>query len=329
MPIAIDQATWIAAAPRSDRTAIVTSRESGDAELVLDQLAPSHTWVDYIAGTLYELDTDLEHGFDAAMLTEIPVGAGLSSSAALELAVARLAVELAGARWDAARAAVAAQRAENEFVGMPCGIMDQLIVATATSSNAMLLDCRSLEAHLVPVPTTATIVILDTGTRRRLVESAYENRRRACEHAAKVCGVPALRDATLEMLDTSRVDTVSHRRARHVVTENTRVIEAARRLTSSDLDGFGKLMNESHLSLRDDFEVSSPALDAITDIARRQPGCYGARVTGGGFAGCAVALVATDRVEDFVRTVGPEYDTVTGSTSTLYPTAAAAGVDLL
>lgn len=212
MPIAIDYAAWVAAAPRSDRTAVVTSREFGDARLDLDQLTPTHTWVDYVAGTLRELDAEVDQGFDAMMLTEIPVGAGFSSSAALELAVARLAVELVGAPWDPVQAAIAAQRAENEFVGMPCGIMDQLIVATATSGNAMLLDCRSLETQPVPVPPTATVVILDTGTRRRLVESAYESRHSACRHAATLLGVPALRDATVEMVDGAPLDSVTRRR---------------------------------------------------------------------------------------------------------------------
>ncbi len=329
MPIAIDQATWIAAAPREDRSVDITSIELGTARFDLDRLETSRTWADYVAGTLSELGLDLEHGFDAVVRTDIPVGAGLSSSAALELGIARLAAELGRVPWDPIAAALAAQRAENEFVGMPCGIMDQLIVAGGVRGHALLLDCRSLDTHKVFVPATATIVILDTGTRRRLVESAYEDRRNACERAAAALGVPALRDATLGMLDSASLDPVMRRRARHVITENARTQEAARALAGGDLESFGCLMDESHVSLRDDFKVSGTALDAITDIARRHPGCLGARVTGGGFAGCAVALVDTPEVEAFVNDVGPAYDAATGNSSALYPTPAAAGVALV
>jgi galactokinase len=328
LPAAIDHATWFAARPRIDRIVRLHSAEQGAAELDLDALVPTGEWTDYVAGTIRELRFEVEYGFDAYLGTEIPVGAGLSSSAALEMGVARFVAEFAGAAWDPLEAALAGQRAENHFVGMPCGIMDQLIVATAREGAASLIDCRSLESTPASIPGDVMVVILDTGTRRKLVDSAYEDRRAACERVAAALGVPALRDATLDQVMDADLDAVDHRRAVHVIRENSATQQLAAALDAGDIASAGRLMNESHASLRDDYEVSSPALDAMADIARDQEGCFGARMTGAGFAGCAVALVATDHVEHFVDDTGAQYRAATDREPQLYRTTPSAAVSL-
>ena len=195
------------------------------------------------------------------------------------------------------------QRAENEWVGMNCGIMDQTISALGQAGNALFLDCRSLETRQVRMPDNLQIAVMDTGTRHELVDSAYNERRLQCEKAASFFEVKALRDLSLENLLSSEkeLDPVVFRRARHVMTENQRVLSFIKALESGNPEKAGQLMNESHQSLRDDFEVSSEALDLISECARESPGCYGARMTGGGFAGCGVALVDQSRSEEFSK----------------------------
>jgi galactokinase len=322
LPIAIDQAVWMAVRGRADREVHVTSRDHGEGRLELDGLRRSGTWLDYVAGTLREIG-GVVHGFDALIISEIPAGAGLSSSAALEMAVALAASELAGTTWDPVAAATAARTAEADFVGVPCGIMDQMIVARANAGHAGLIDCRSLEMTQVPVPGEATIVIIDTGTRRQLLGSPYEERQEACSEAAAALGVPALRDVTLEQLEG--LEPRLARLGRHVVTENERTLAGADALASGDLESFGRLMDASHASLRDDFEVSGPELDAVTEVARGQEGCFGARMTGGGFAGCAVALVDGDAADDFAQAVV----NATDGWAKPYPTEPAAAAALL
>jgi galactokinase len=318
LPMAIDQATWMAVAPRSDRT-IVMSSDMGPATLDMDALATEGGWPDYVIGMLLTMGTDLANGFDACIRSDLPLGAGLSSSAALELAVARAIAELSGSDWNPIHAAMMGQRAENDHVGTPSGIMDQMIVATGRSGHALLLDCRSLEGRHALVPPEATVVILDTGTRRQLVDSHYAERRRSCEEAAAMLEVAALRDVDEPMLTGADLGELRFRRARHVVTENRRTVEAARAFEAGDLAQVGALMNDSHSSLRDDFEVSSPALDLITDIARAHDACFGARMSGGGFAGCGVALVSAEGAEQFIAEVGPSYESRSGHATT-WPT---------
>jgi galactokinase len=329
LPAAIEPATWFAAAPRSDRLVRLHSIEHGGGEFDLDALRPGDGWVDYAAGTIWALDDREIPGFDAVLGTQIPVGAGLSSSAAFEMGIARIAFELTDRPWDPVAAARAGQKAENDFVGMPCGIMDQLIVASATAGSATLIDCRSLECIPCRVPGEAAVVILDTATRRRLVDSAYEDRRQACQRVASALGIAALRDATLDMIAGHDLDPVDRRRAVHVVTENARVQAMAAALEAGNPAEAGRLMNESHASLRDDYEVSGPALDTITDLAHRAPGCWGARMTGAGFAGCAVALVDRAALVSFSEAVGSGYLQETGRPSALHATDPSQGVALL
>jgi galactokinase len=254
----------------------------------------------------------------------------LSSSAALELATARTFAAVTGVVWQPVAMARISQRAENEWVGVNCGIMDQLISAAGAAGHALLIDCRSLETRSVLVPDSIAVVVLDTGTRRGLVDSAYNERRAQCEAAASFFGVPALRDVDVATFDArqNELDTVTRKRACHVVTENARTLEAAELLERGDVKGVGTLMDQSHISLRDDFEVSRPELDAMVDIARRQPGCYGARMTGAGFGGCAVALVAREQADAFARAVAEVYTEAVGLRPAIYVCAASQGASV-
>jgi galactokinase len=227
--------------------------------------------------------------------------------------------------------ALLAQKAENEWVGVNCGIMDQMVVAAAEANHALLIDCRSLETEAVPLPEGTAVVILDTATRRGLVASAYNERRQQCEQAAAFFGVAALRDVTLEVFTAvaAQLDPLIRQRTRHVITENQRVLEAAVAMRRGDAARLGVLMNESHLSLRDDFAVSSPELDAMVEIAQAQPGCYGARMTGAGFGGCAVALVRGDTAVTFAQTTAQQYQRKTNLKPHVYICQAAAGVEII
>jgi galactokinase len=258
---------------------------------------------------------------------DVPVGAGLSSSAALELAVARAFAAVSAIPWDAAVMARLGQRAENEWVGVRCGIMDQMISAAGRAGHALLIDCRSLRSEAVPFPPGTTVVILDTATRRGLVDSAYNERRGQCESAARAFGVAALRDVTPERFEAEadRLDEVTRRRARHVVTENERTLKAAESMRRGDAAELGRLMNASHQSLRDDFAVSSRELDIIVECGRSQPACLGIRMTGAGFGGCAVALVRGGQVHEFTSAVADRYQSITGLAPVLYVCAATDG----
>jgi galactokinase len=261
---------------------------------------------------------------------DVPLGAGLSSSAALELATARAFAAVSTLPWQPAEMARIAQRAENQWVGVNCGIMDQLISAAGVAGHALLIDCRSLDTRAVPLPSEVAVVVLDTATRRGLVDSEYNERRARCEAAAALFGVPALRDVD-EKLFAERagaLDEVTRRRARHVVTENARVVAAAVALGAGDARRVGELMTESHRSLRDDFQVSRAELDAMVGIALAQESCYGARMTGAGFGGCAVALVARDSAERFAAGVAERYEREVGLTPAVYVCEAESGASI-
>ncbi len=316
LPIAIDRAVWLAARRRRDRHVRVWAELPDTVEeFDLDALAPRPGWQSYMEGVaamLIEAGHDLP-GFDAAITTDLPTGAGLSSSAALELATARAFADLAALAWDPVGMAVLCQRAENEWVGMNCGIMDQLISAVGRESHAMLIDCRTLGYTPTPLPDEAAIVVLDTGTRRKLVTSAYNERRASCEEAARAFGVPFLRDLSMNELEAGRqrLSDVVFRRARHVLNENALTLEAADALRSGDLLRTGELMKESHASLRDDYEVTTEALDKMAELAAATDGCFGARMTGAGFGGSVVALVAKDAAEEVAEEVLAAYEAET------------------
>jgi galactokinase len=329
LPAAIDRFAVVAYSANGEgklRGYSLTEREERSEPL--SRLVPSRSWFDYAAGVLetHRGSGIAIEGMDFVVGGDVPIGAGLSSSAAFELAVSRAVFDLAAAPWDPMTAARLAQRAENEFVGMPCGIMDQMAAALSREGCATLLDCRSLDVELVPIAESLRVVVMDTGTRRALTSSAYEERRRSCEEAAAQLGVRALRDAAPESL--SAVRGVAGRRARHVVAENARTLEMASALKRGEDELVGRLMSESHRSLRDLYEVSSPALDAMVEIAARHPAAVGARMTGAGFGGSAVALVRASGTEDFVAQVSSAYGSATGNPGALYVCRAVGGAFL-
>jgi galactokinase len=317
LPLAIERAIWIALRRRTDdHVRLWSTLGHEEAEFGLTALERGGGWVAYVQGVAHELlqsGLDLQ-GWDGVITSDIPTGAGLSSSAALELGSARAFAAVSGFGWDPVQMAVVSQRAENDWVGMNCGIMDQLICAAGEADRALLIDCRDLTWSPARIPAGAVVVVLDTLTRRELVGSAYNDRVASCREAAEAFGIAALRDLDWETLakKRNRLDPLVFRRARHVVRENDRTLAMADALNHDDLIAAGKLMQESHTSMRDDFEISSPALDAMTEAAMEAPGCFGARMTGGGFGGSCVALVAAGDVEAFEQETLGGYHTSTG-----------------
>jgi galactokinase len=273
-------------------------------------------WTSYIAGVAWSLANaghDLS-GLDLVVDADLPIGAGLSSSAALEVATARALADAAGLAWNPVAMAQLCRTAENNFVGVSCGLMDQYASAASVEGCALLLDCRSAEAVPVGIPESAAIVVMDTGARRELVSSAYNDRLAACQAALQTLrglypNLRTLRDVTAQQLEAARgrLDPLLHRRAQHVVAEIERPVAMAAALERGDLDAAGRLMDESHASLRDLYEVSSPELELACRLARAHPACFGARMTGAGFGGCAVALVARAGADAFAGEVEAAY----------------------
>jgi galactokinase len=333
MPLAIDRWVWLAVRPRDDRHVHLCSVDFDDAgAFSLDALTdPGRHWSDYAKGVAWALsETGAElRGFDGAFVSDVPVGAGLSSSAALEMAVARAFGLVSNLSWDARSMANVCRRAENGWVGVNCGIMDQLISAGGVLGHAVLIDCRSLETCPFPLSPEAVVVVLDTSTRRRLDGSEYNDRRSQCMAAARACGASSLRDVSLEALrrNSGAIEPVALRRARHVLSENERTLAAAEALRGGESKQLGALMHASHLSLRDDFEVSTPALDIMVESALASPGCHGARLTGAGFGGCVVALVERDRVGDFSLQAAARFSSATGFSPSLHVCEAVNGAE--
>lgn len=337
MPMAIDRAVWLALRPRPDRHVVVTSLDMGEtAGFDLDHLQHTQTtWVEYLKGVAWAMQAKgyTLQGWEGVMAGDVPIGAGLSSSAAVEMAAVRAFLALSHQTWQPALMARVGQMAENQWMGVNSGIMDQMISAAGQTDHALLIDCRSLEVEAVPLPPQTAVVIMDTNTRRGLVDSAYNERRQQCETAAAFFGVSALRDVTLTTFEAqaTNLEEVVRRRARHVITENGRVLQARTAMQQHDAPLLGQLMNASHTSLRDDFAVSSPALNTIVELAQQQPGCYGARMTGAGFGGCAVALVqATPHtLTHFVQTVATRYEAATQLIPSLYICQATDGASVI
>jgi galactokinase len=334
LPMAIDREVRIALAPRDDQVVRVHALDLGEsASLELGELSRGDGWSEYVKGVAWVLQGEGHslRGWDGVITGSVPLGAGLSSSAALELAVARAFAVSSGFAWDGARVALACQQAENQWVGVNCGIMDQLISACGRDGHALLIDCRTLQLEAVPLPAGHAVVVLDTMTRRSLVDSAYNERRGQCQAAARHFAVRALRDVSLEQWEARQGELAElpRRRARHVISENARTLATAQAMRAGSAAELGKLMDQSHASLQQDFEVSSPALDAMVACARRHAACRGARMTGAGFGGCAVALVQAGAVESFQQAVADGYREATGRAGKVYvcrPTAGAARV---
>jgi galactokinase len=335
LPMAIDRAIWMALTPiESSTIRLYSINFEQEAKTRLDDLKHSDQgWLEYVKGMAWALQQSgySLSGWQGIVGGDIPVGAGLSSSAAMELASARSFAAVSGFDWDPVQMAILAQRAENEWIGVNCGIMDQLISSMGKSGHALLIDCRSLNTKPVKLPPETTVIVMDTNTRRGLADSAYNERRSQCEEAAEILGVSKLRDSTLDTLEEKRnqLDPIVYRRAYHVISENGRVLDAVEAMDRGDALKVGQLMNASHESLRDDYEVSSPELDVIVSAAQEQPGCYGARMTGAGFGGCAVAVVATESRRGFVDLVSQLYKEQTDLDPSLYICQPANGTELV
>jgi galactokinase len=321
LPLGINRRTYVAAAPRPDRTLRVLAQDLGETVQVrLDDGARRRTgsWMDYVAGTACALeDTGLRlAGADMLIASDVPRGAGLASSAALEVAVGfALASLAADAEPDRLALALAGQRAEHEWVGTKCGLMDQYIAAFARPGHAILLDCRTLVGTAIPLELgEARVVVLDTQVRHDLATSAYNERRTQCEAGVRAIasdhkGVKALRDVSISLLSdyTSRLEPAVARRCHHVVSENARTLETVEALRNGDMAKAGLLLSASHESLRRDFEVSCDELDFLVDRACEHAGVYGSRMTGGGFGGCVLCLVQASEVEGMIERVSQEY----------------------
>ncbi len=313
LPLAIDRATFAASAARDDRIVRVRSLDRNDtAEFDLDEHdpKPAGAWSDYVRGVALALSRRLPTaGTDIVLRTSVPIGAGLSSSAALELAAGLALLGAAGESLEPHELAHAAQEAENGFVGLRSGIMDQLASALGVRDHALLIDCRSQEVTPVPIPSEAAIVVADTGVKHELSGSAYNDRRAESEEAARLLGVRTLRDVSIA--DFARrgkqLPALLRKRARHVVGENARVLATVVALRARDLTTAGAHMNASHDSLRDDYEVSAPELDVLVDAARTVDGVYGARMTGGGFGGSIVVLARRNAVAPLARALESAY----------------------
>jgi galactokinase len=337
LPIAIDRAITVALVPTDDRVVSLTLTETGEtAAFDLDAIGPRRgEWIDYVAGTAWAMaDAGLPtRGFRGLLASDLAQGAGLSSSAALEL-VSTLA--LTGGEeppMDRLNLARIAQRAENMYVGVRCGLMDQFASSLGADGAALLLDCRSLGYRTVPLHLDhVALVVSDSGSPRRLDASAYNERRAQCEAAAAAIGrsfpgVRSLRDVTPAMLDGpgAKLDALLERRARHVVDENARVIDAAEALEAGDHERAGRRFSESHASLRDLYEVSSPELDALVEIAMSVPGVFGSRLTGAGFGGCTVTLVRRDAIGALTDAILDRYPARTGLTPKVFEVKPAPG----
>ncbi|PKQ71719.1 galactokinase [Aeromonas sobria] len=339
LPCAIDYETCVAIGLRDDQLVQVIAADYDNQrdQFDLDQPIehhPDQRWSDYIRGVVKYLQARgyALRGLDLVVSGNVPQGAGLSSSASLEVAIGQAFKEALKLDISQAEIALNGQQAENKFVGCNCGIMDQMISASGKTDHALLLDCRSLETRLIPMPTDLAVLIVNSNVRRGLVDSEYNTRRQQCETAARHYGVKALRDLDLAGLEAGKagLDEDCYRRARHVVGENARTLAAANALASHDLARLGELMAESHAAMRDDFEITVPAIDGLVEIIKARIGTDGGvRMTGGGFGGCVVALLRPEKVAEVIAAVEAEYPAISGRKAECYVCRATAGAGVI
>ncbi len=333
LPAAIDKAAYVAAWPRTDRTVTAESLNFDDfisVDLDDGEARPRGDWGKYVQGVALTLEASGYRlsGADLLIDSNVPLGAGLSSSAALEISAAFALSRLAGHAIDGMELAKIGQTAEHKYGGVRSGIMDQFTSVYGRAGQALFLDCRSLDWTSIPLG-AASFVICNTKTKHDLAAGEYNKRRAECEQAAAILAIPSLRDASLADIESMPPETpdVLRKRARHVVSENDRVLAAVSALRSGDLEGLGALIDASHESLRDDFEVSCRDLDTMVEIARRQSGVLGARMIGGGFGGCTINLTRPDIREEFSSIVQREYRIATGIEPEIYEVNVADGVE--
>jgi len=317
LPMAIDRAVWIALRPRDDRQVLLHSVDfEKRIEFSLDAIIHKGGWGEYVRGVAWALQGAGFHlkGWEGVLSSDIPIGAGLSSSAALEIAAAKAFSVVGNWNFDPTSMARIGQQAENEWVGANTGIMDQMISAAGKTDHALLIDCRDLSTRHIPLPAETAVVIMDTTTRHAHTDSGYNERREQCELAADYFGVSHLRDVTMDEfnLRSSGLVELPRRRARHVISENERVQQAAAAMLAGNVVEMGQLMNASHISMRDDFEITNDELNIMVHLAQTQPDCFGARMTGGGFGGCAVALVNNAVALSFAAEITVTYQEKTG-----------------
>ncbi|WP_112481127.1 galactokinase [Vibrio variabilis] len=335
LPCAINYQTVVAAAKREDNLIRLVSVDYGNDTDEFDlskpiEFLPGKMWANYIRGVVKFL---LARGYtfsgaDICVTGNVPQGAGLSSSAALEVVIGQTFKTLYDLNISQAEIALNGQQAENEFVGCNCGIMDQMISAKGEQNHAMLLDCRTLESESVSMPEDMAVVIINSNKQRGLVDSEYNTRRMQCEKAAQVFGVKALRDVSIKEFNQNQqsLEDVVAKRARHVITENDRTLEAAKALRAQDMKRLGELMAESHASMRDDFEITVSEIDCLVDIVKDVIGDQGGvRMTGGGFGGCIVALIPPSLTDAVEQAVTAKYQAATGLQASIYVCQASAG----
>ncbi|MCG9649755.1 galactokinase [Vibrio brasiliensis] len=339
LPCAIDYQTVVAAAKRDDnivRVVAVDYDNQTDEFDITEEITfqQDKMWANYIRGVVKCL---LARGYqfngaDISVSGNVPQGAGLSSSAALEVVIGQTFKVLYQLEISQAEIALNGQQAENEFVGCNCGIMDQMISAEGKENHAMLLDCRSLETESVSMPEDMSVVIINSNKKRGLVDSEYNTRRQQCEQAASIFGVKALRDVTMDEFEAkaAQLEEVVAKRARHVITENDRTLEAAQALRANDMKRMGELMAQSHASMRDDFEITVKEIDTLVDIVKQVIGEQGGvRMTGGGFGGCIVAVMPPELVDSVKAAVAEQYQAATGLKESIYVCQAKDGAGLV
>ena len=339
LPCALPCGTVIAARPRTDGRVCVVALDYQGAEDSFESTLPipkreGGGWANYIRAVVYVL-LEAGHSVQGADLViggDVPQGAGLSSSASLQVGLALVFSTLSNMNLSPVQIALLAQRAENEYVGCHCGVMDQMASALGQEGQAVLLDCRDLSTQLVTIPEGVALLIVNSNVRRGLVDSAYNDRRRECFEAAQIMGVSALRDASIEQLLASKKQMSDQvfRRAHHVITEDERTQAAVKALARGELSHLGELMRASHRSLRDDFEVTVPPVDYAFELLSNVIGQEGGvRMTGGGFGGCLVAILPEDQLTDAVKVVENQYQLKTGLHPSIYLGKASKGARLL
>jgi galactokinase len=321
LPTAIPQRTRVELRTRPDDRVVLDSAQiPGTVEYRLGQEQPRHDWTDYVQGVTRFL-VEAGHrigGFEARVESSVPIGSGLSSSAALEVSVMRALRDAFGLELDPIAMARIGRRAENEFVGAQTGVMDQMAASLADLGSALFLDTRSMAYELVPIPPGAELVVINSGVAHNHARGDYNTRWRECQDAAKALGVDQLRDLT--PADLARIEALPDplgRRARHVLTEDERVLQAVAAMRAGDLIRLGELFYASHASMRDDYEVSVPEIDLIVDLGRAEPDVYGARLTGGGFGGSVVALVHAGTARGVAGRIAGRYADQSGQTPTV------------
>ena len=341
MPAALEFATLTAASPRPDRRLRVYSMimdETREFDLNSPPAGAAGDWSDYILGVAIMLEKSGRPltGADLIVWTDVPIGAGLSSSAALEVSCAHALLAANRLPFEPIEIAKVCQRAENDFVGMRCGVMDQYISCRGVAGHALLIDCRSLEARNVAIAPHLRLLIANSAVRHQHAGGEYNARREACEEGVRLLSrrlgpIKALRDVTPDELEANRrkLPDLIYRRCRHIVTENARVLEAERALNAGDFAACGRAMNQSHVSMRDDFEITCPEVDTLVGLAQTIEGVYGSRMTGGGFGGCTVSLVEASAVEKASRIMVDGYRVATGLDAEIFACSPSDGVRLV